>query len=218
METTVEVNVDLTKRDPTRTYASELQRAFDFFNEKLFGNRLPRALITYTKRKNVFGHFGAVRWQDTEENFADEIALNPEKFRSRPVEEVLSTLVHEMTHQEQFHFGKPSRNGYHNKAWGVLMRRVGLIPSSTGEPGGKETGQKVSHYIDEGGPFDLAVRELVSEGYKLTWASPPPPLAAQSKSGYVPYLCMGCGARVRGKRGLFIGCRECNMEMDQLGD
>ena len=31
-----------------------------------------------------------------------------------------------------------------------MMRAVGLIPSHTGEPGGREVGQKVSHYIEKG--------------------------------------------------------------------
>jgi hypothetical protein len=31
------------------------------------------------------------------------------------------------------------------------MREIGLQPSSTGEPGGMETGQTVSHYILPGG-------------------------------------------------------------------
>jgi hypothetical protein len=29
----------------------------------------------------------------------------------------LSTLVHEMAHLQQNHFGKSSRTGYHNKEW-----------------------------------------------------------------------------------------------------
>ena len=197
--------------DPTRTYANQLQDAYDFFNEKLFGNKLPRALITFTRRKNVFGHFGTKRWAADENTIADEIAMNPEYFRVRPIEDVLSTLVHEMTHQEQYHFGNPSRSGYHNKEWGRLMREVGLIPSSTGEPGGKATGQKVSHYIDEGGPFDVSVRELVDTGYEITWASPMrDPNEAKPANGYVRYVCLGCNTKVRGKRGLTIVCGDCD--------
>ena len=47
-----------------------------------------------------------------------------------------------MTHLEQHHFGQPSRNGYHNKQWAELMKSVGLFPSDTAQPGGKETGQR----------------------------------------------------------------------------
>jgi hypothetical protein len=32
------------------------------------------------------------------------------------------------------------------------MKEIGLHPSATGEPGGKETGKHMSHYIVSGGP------------------------------------------------------------------
>ena len=35
------------------------------------------------------------------------------------------------------------------------MGEIGLIPSSTGAPGGKPTGEAVSHYIQPGGRFQL---------------------------------------------------------------
>jgi predicted SprT family Zn-dependent metalloprotease len=59
------------------------------------------------------------------------------------VRDLLSTLVHEMAHQEQEEQGKPSRSGYHNKEWGTFMQQVGLQPSNTGKTGGKVTGQRV---------------------------------------------------------------------------
>ena len=86
----------------------------------------------------------------------DEIALNPAHFASRTPTETLSTLVHEMVHLWQHHFGKPSRTGYHNKEWAAKMREIGLIPTDTGQPGGKDTGQKVTHIIEQGGRFDQA--------------------------------------------------------------
>jgi predicted SprT family Zn-dependent metalloprotease len=104
------------------------------------------------------GRFGTVDGCET----TDEIALNPSHFRSRTTAEVLSTLVHEMAHLWQHHHGKPSRASYHNKEWAVKMRALGLIPSDTGQPGGKQTGQKVSHYIEEGGAFDVACTALIS--------------------------------------------------------
>jgi hypothetical protein len=55
--------------------------------------------------------------------------------------------VHEMVHVWQHAFGKPSAGGYHNKQWAAKMKAVGLQPSSTGYVGGKETGQRVTHYV-----------------------------------------------------------------------
>jgi len=37
--------------------------------------------------------------------------------------------------------------------WAEHMRGVGLIPSDTGAPGGREVGQRVTHYIEAGGGF-----------------------------------------------------------------
>ena len=84
--------MDSTIQSPTLTYADELQRAYDHFNATLFEDRLPGAVITYTNRKKVYGHFGGKRWEAGEDHTADEIAMNPSHFRSRPVGEVLSTL------------------------------------------------------------------------------------------------------------------------------
>ena len=101
----------------------------------------------------------------------DEIALNPAHLKERTTQETFSTLVHEMTHLEQHHFGQPSRNGYHNKQWAGLMKKGQpvIFPSETAQPGGKETGQRVSHYIVPGGLFDIACAELLNEGVSLDY-------------------------------------------------
>jgi hypothetical protein len=39
------------------------------------------------------------------------------------------------------------------------MKGIGLQPSTTGEPGGKETGQSVTHYVLPGGPLRDGLRE-----------------------------------------------------------
>ena len=110
------------------------------------------------RHKGAYGYFSGERFVsiDDPEEVTDEIALNPAHFAGRPTSATLSTLAHEMAHLWQHHFGKPSRSRYHNKEWAAKMREVGLIPSDTGQPGGKETGQKVSHTIEPGGRFERA--------------------------------------------------------------
>ena len=56
------------------------------------------------------------------EETTDEIALNPATFHDRTAEEILSTLVHEMVHLWQHHFGTPSRASYHNREWAAKMK------------------------------------------------------------------------------------------------
>jgi hypothetical protein len=119
--------------------SDEFSQAYGFFNARLFAGRLPHALITMQRRAKSFGYFAGERFGTREgEEITDEIALNPAHFKERTDEESLSTLVHEMCHLEQHHFGKPSRNGYHNKEWAAAMKSVGLVPSDTGQPAARK--------------------------------------------------------------------------------
>ena len=47
------------------------------------------------------------------------------------------------------------------------MEAVGLVPSSTGEPGGKKSGQSVTHYIEKGGLFEQKTTLLIKKGFLL---------------------------------------------------
>lgn len=94
--------------------------------------------------------------------------MNPVYFSIRTIKATLSTLVHEMVHQWQFHFGEHGRRGYHNKQWAARMERVGLMPSDTGEPGGRKVGQSMTHYIIAGGLFDMACDELLTGHFRLS--------------------------------------------------
>ncbi|MCS3273396.1 SprT-like domain-containing protein (plasmid) [Bacteroides fragilis] len=88
------------------------------------------------------------RWkgENVEKKIIHEISINPD-FMDRPDKDWHSTLVHEMCHLWQEDFGKPSRNNYHNnKQWATKMIEIGLMPSDFGEPGGKTTGQQMTHY------------------------------------------------------------------------
>jgi predicted SprT family Zn-dependent metalloprotease len=147
----------------TRTYTS-LDRAYDHFNRKLFGNQLPPCLITTQRHKGAYGYFSGDRFAciDKPEDITDEIALNPAGFAGRTSMQTISTLVHEMVHLWQHHFGKTSRAGYHNREWAAKMHEVGLIPTDTGDLGGKETGQKVTHIIEDGGRFQKACDEWLT--------------------------------------------------------
>jgi hypothetical protein len=154
---------------PTAEIFGSLETAFDFFNERLFSQRLPPCAFNMERRRNVYGHFHGGRFvrRDGSET-ADEISINPQFLRTRPV---LQTIGHEMVHCEQFHFGHPSRNGYHNRQFAEWMCRIDLIPGDTGKPGGKQTGQRMADYIKPGGRFERVCEELLATGWSLDWGA-----------------------------------------------
>ena len=154
---------------PTGQAYHELQWAYDHFNRTLFGGRLPACLITLQREKATSGYFSSKRFARTDGQITDEIALNPAYFAVVPQVETLQTLVHEMCHLWQGHFGKPGRGRYHNEEWAAKMESLGLMPSSTGKPGGKRTGDHMSDYALEGGAFLAACAELLTEKFRLSW-------------------------------------------------
>jgi len=161
--------------EPTEETYAELQQAFNFFNDTLFSGDLPAGLITLQRKKHSCGYFSAQRFVNRAGDKTDEIALNPAYFAVRPLEEVMGTVVHEMAHQWQAHYGSPGRRRYHNDQWADKMEELGLMPSDTGRPGGKRTGESMSHYIIDGGPFQIACRQLLTTFFRLSWMDRFPP-------------------------------------------
>src|SRR5438477_10937174 len=94
---------------------------------------------------------------------------------------ILSTLVHEMCHVWQQTHGKAPRRSYHDRQWAGKMREIGLQPSRTGEEGGKETGQSVSHYIIPEGRYAQAYAKLAESACALHWQSIPSTEQARGK-------------------------------------
>jgi predicted SprT family Zn-dependent metalloprotease len=154
---------------PTKQTYSELQDAYDFFNKALFSNQLPPCLITLQRHKKSYGYFSFEKFVHVGGKRTDEIALNPAYFPVCPPEEIMQTLVHEMCHLWQFHFGKPGRGAYHNKEWAEKMESIGLMPSSTGKAGGKKTGDHVADYFIEEGLFIKKYRSLFSGDFQISW-------------------------------------------------
>lgn len=193
----------------------KLEDAFAFFNGKLFDGKLPIAVLTVQRKRGANGYFwhDQMRGRETEERW-DEIAMNPDTF-DRDDRLILSTLVHEMCHLEQQHFGTPPKGAYHNKEWASMMEAVGLIPSTDGTPNGARTGRKCTHYIEKDGAFDVACAELLSGGWKLDWmATPTVPGERKKDKSKVKFTCPSCGQNAWAKETAKIGCGDCDEPME----
>jgi hypothetical protein len=209
------------------------QDAYDFFNRALFGGSLPHVLVTLQRHANTRGYFSAARfrarpgWQqplagpglldmaEFLERPVHELALNPDTFIGRSDEEILSTLAHEMAHVWQQTHGTPPRRSYHDREWAAKMKQIGLQPSSTGEPGGKETGQKVTHYIVPDGPYARAYAKLKARGLQLRWQSVPLDAEAKTKrASKTKFTCPECGQNAWGKPDALLICGACYEDGD----
>jgi len=201
------------RKDPTKIAYTSLRQAYDFFNRQLFGNSLPHCLITMHKKGNSYGYFAFRKFGTLDGGeVTDEICLNPKRFLKGELRDSLSTLVHEMVHLQQYHFGKPSRRGYHNKQWGVMMDAVGLTPSDSGRPGGKRTGQRMSHYIVDDGSYDIACAKFLKAGvdfYADIW----PEGERRERRLKTKYTCPDCGLNAWAKPNAELDCHKCGLLM-----
>lgn len=204
------------KPDHTRKAYVGLSDAYSFFNQKLFANTLPSCLITFQRKKNMRGYYSNDRFY-TDEVKTDEIALNPSTFEGRTKEQILSTLVHEMCHLWQHHHGeKKPKSAYHNKEWADKMKEVGLQPSDTGEVGGKEVGQKVTHYIITSGRFADYCEEFLAS-YELTLYNSLENASGGSKAkreSKTKYTCEMCGVNAWAKPNTKLLCGICESLME----
>jgi predicted SprT family Zn-dependent metalloprotease len=187
------------------------QKAYDFFNRELFADSLPQVLVTLQRHANTRGYFSPQRFKGrVEKASVHELALNPDTFTGRTDEMILSTLVHEMCHVWQETYGNPSRRGYHNREWAGKMREVGLQPTTTGEPGGRETGQAVTHYILPDGKYTQAFVKLADTGFQLRWQSLPFGKQGRAKkSSKTKFSCPECGQNAWAKPSAALICGEC---------
>lgn len=209
-----------------------LDDAYRLYNVKLFANQLPDCMIVlHRKGKRNLGYFHPERFVNREVLEAakkakkknsvkpdtDELSLNPDSFIGRSDTAILSTLLHEMVHVWQFHLGqKYSRNGYHNKEWGNKMKEVGLYPSNTGDEGGKETGQQMTHYIIRKGKFEtLTIAFLKNRSIKLS-SFPISKEASSQNKNKVKFSCPSCSINAWGKPDLNIHCGDCDERMDEV--
>jgi hypothetical protein len=198
---------------PTVAVHTMLDNAFNFFNRRLFDDELPVCLITIQRSRHAHGYFwGEMVTSRKGDAKLDEIMMNGETMGRDPAV-VLSTLVHEMTHVWQHHYGKPAKGGYHNKEWAKKMHEVGLIPSTTGAEGGAETGKQCSHYIDPEGHFSVFVEEFLKSA-SLDWHL----LSAVGKVkkkdlSKVKHTCPECGLKVWGKLGIKVFCEEHDVRL-----
>lgn len=216
----------------TKHQFGTLADLFTYYNTQLFDGKLPNCIVNMSRHRGANGFFQAENWKESATDLVKhEISLNPD-LMNRDDKLWHSTLVHEMVHLWQQEQGSAPRRCYHDKQFAAKMKAVGLQPSNTGQPGGKETGQSMTHYIIEGGVFETAFNEIEEKDLQSLRLPYVPNIATAktitisgggdddeageeteekaSLSGVKKKYICGCENKVWGKPGLDLHCNECN--------
>lgn len=157
---------------PTNAQYFSFQKLYEYFNAELFASKLPDVILSFSRdNEKVTATFRRSRWFCLYDNFFNpleqkkllhEISLNPRTLRADDQKIMCSDIVHEMCHAWQYEYGKPGRNGYHNKEWAEKMIEIGLQPYNLRKPE-ISTGDSVSDKIIPGGRFERAYEAIPSE-------------------------------------------------------
>lgn len=194
----------------------DLQDAYNYLNKKLFDNELPECLITLNRKRGAMGYYWHEKFSSRyDKTKISELSLNPDTFESEPDIEILSTLAHEMVHVWQYHFGDPSRKGYHNWEFSNKMQDIGLQTSSTGEEGGKPVGQKMSDYIIDNGVFEKVGGAFLLNSNKFHWNSnlEQKKLSKEKNKTREKFACPDCLQNAWAKKTAKIMCGKCEVHM-----
>jgi predicted SprT family Zn-dependent metalloprotease len=195
-----------------------ITKAYDHFNERLFGGALPPCLITLQRQANSDGYYIPAKFEARDAGHAvtAELALNPDAFRGKTDMDILAVLVHQMAHHWQHVEGDAPRKAYHDTAWAGRMMAMGLHPTDDGTPTGKPTGQNVTQLVVDGGLFEEAAADfLVDVGQAIAWQS----VAAVEgrKTSKHKFSCPDCKQNAWGAPTLRIMCAPCDQPMVKVG-
>lgn len=191
-----------------------LERIFDLLNVRFFASALSRPTITIQTTPHAYGHFTTREdtWVSSKDGGTHEINMGAGTL-SRPIEKVVTTMLHEMVHYWNYNQGIKdcSRGGkYHNRHFKDAAEAHHLIVKRDSRYGWciTEPSDKLRRFVLEYGLTDILInRNEITTIYSGADDQPP------KKSSTRKYICPCCGMSVRATREVNIACVDCDERM-----
>ena len=206
--------------------AGYLNKIFDLLNAEYFENTLSRPTITIQSTPKAYGHFSL-----REDTWISKLGGTHEinvgaGTLSRPIEDVVATLLHEMVHYYNYENGIQdcSRgNTYHNKRFKQAAEERGLNVSHSDKYGWSHTEptEELIDFVIENDLTDILINRndgmsfftgktgTHSGGVEITGK---PPRTSSTRK----YICPCCGMSVRATRTVRIACIDCEEQMVEM--
>ena len=205
--------------DKLSVMIEELDRIFGIFNDKFYNNTLPKTIIniaTNGRKKGVLGWFTTRKvWHTKDGKSYYEITICAE-FLDRSIEEICSTLLHEMVHLycAENEIKEVSRNGvYHNKNFKKIAEQKGLVIGFDKKIGNSpstlnNTARRLSVSTCRSSVFSLSRNENIvvqgeNDGNAVAGNT-------NKKSSTRKYICTSCSAKIRATKEVNVVCGDCN--------
>ena len=204
--------------------AGYLNKIFDLLNTEFFESALSRPTITIQSTPKAYGHFSL-----REDTWISKIGGTHEinigaGTLSRPIEEVVATLLHEMIHYYNYENGVQdcSRgNTYHNKRFKEVAESHGLIVEHSDKDGWSHTSptEELIDFVINNDLTDILLNRNEFTGFQIggtgthsgTYGGTTPKTSSTRK-----YICPCCGTSVRATRTVRIACMDCEVQMIEV--
>ena len=201
--------------------AAYLNSIFDSLNDRYFESALSRPVITIQSTPRAYGHFTLYdAWSVDGDKGMREINIGAGTL-SRPIENVVATLLHEMVHywNDQHGIKDCSRGGtYHNKKFKVLAEACDLHIDHHPTYGWSitmPTDALVEFCLENGLTEirlcrnDFVPLQIPGSGTH-TGTNTGTEAGGKKPSSTRKYVCPCCGLSVRATKSVNVGCLDCD--------
>lgn len=197
-----------------------LMKIFRAINEEYFNNELEIPTITIQSTVGAYGHISVQKIWHSNDTATHELNLSAD-YLNRPIEAVVSTLIHEASHlwNLQHDIKDTSNRGvYHNKNFKKTAEELGHLHIERDEKYGwtitSPTEDTLDFIIDRGFEDIQLVRGTQFSfagigGAKAGNGKVIPP-KTRKPSSTRKYICPCCGNSFRATKNLKVMCMDCN--------
>lgn len=213
-------------RKTSRT-AGYLEKIFRAVNADSFNGVLEEPIITIMSTPSAYGHVTCSKVWRNKDKEQYELNISAD-WLTRPIENVVATMIHEMTHlyNLQFDIQDCSRGGsYHNKRFKEEAEKHMLHIEKHEKYGWTITSptDELLEYIMDKGWGDIEMGRGWNFDFSGGNSSGKPKKGTKGgsdgqeqpkKGNSRRYKCPSCGAIVRATRDLSIICGKCNVDFE----
>ena len=206
----------------TSAVAAYLERIYRCLNRDFFGGELETPVITIMSTPRAYGHVTCSKVWKSKNNNSYELNIDAGTL-SRPIEDVISTVMHEMVHIYNLMHGiqDTSRgNTYHNRKFKDKAESVGLIIGhhpTYGYTLTSPSAQLIDYIVLQGwieidlnrGDLFRGSAPVPAEPSADTDTDTPPRRPSSTRK----YVCPCCGMSVRATRTVAVKCMDCDEQL-----
>ena len=196
-----------------------LTKIYNLANQDFFNGELPEVTLTVQENMGTYGHISVSdTWFTTDGKGMRELNIAAQHL-TRPIENVVSTILHEMSHLYNMeHNIKECSGYYHNKKFKKTAEEIaGLIISQDSKYGWTitEPGERVLDFCIRHELEDIQIGKGIDwtaffggSGSGSTPTATPKP---KKKGNSIKWICPCCGQIIRSTRdNINVICGDCN--------